>query len=539
MAEVRHPENYDCIVIGSGMGGLSTASLLAQVKGWKVLVLERHFKLGGYTHTFKRRQFKWDIGVHYVGAMSSKSFYRWVFDLVTQKGLNWNKMPEPFDSYVFPEFTFKQYSGKNRFIADVKQRFPDETEAIDRYFKDVKTVKKWSVLVRLWRSLRLPFLSLIARIFKKSEQIAFSTLDDYFRRLNASPELQCVLGGQWGNYFLPPKSAPFLIHAVMADHYIEGGYYPVGGSSVIADSIKSIIESHGGRMIINQEVQEIIVRGGRSVGVKTKKTHSQNGKFHEFYAPCIVSDAGAKNTYLKLLPKSVSLPFREEVKNYPCGINNVSLYLGLNDSPEKIGLHGGNYWLFDSMDYNKLMDQNEDLLSGKPGLALLSFPSLKDPENQGPHTGIIIAPISYDVFERWANEKWKKRSPDYEEVKETISQALIDFINSKYPGFKNLVAYHELSTPLTNEYFTGHERGMIYGLPPLPDRYRLDWLGVRTPIPNLYLTGADALCHGVVGALMSGYITASAILGRTGVFKLGRAVIKYQRKIKREKAKIK
>ena len=79
-------DGFDAIVIGSGIGGLSTASLLAQVAKKRVLVLERHFKLGGLTHSFQRQGFHWDVGLHYVGGMAAGSMSRQFMDLVTGGG---------------------------------------------------------------------------------------------------------------------------------------------------------------------------------------------------------------------------------------------------------------------------------------------------------------------------------------------------------------------------------------------------------------------------------------------------------------------
>ncbi len=87
---------FDAIVIGSGMGALTVASLLAQLRGRRVLVLERHFKAGGFTHDFTRGRFHWDVGLHYVGEMRPGQRMRAVFDLVTRRAVEWNPMPEPF-----------------------------------------------------------------------------------------------------------------------------------------------------------------------------------------------------------------------------------------------------------------------------------------------------------------------------------------------------------------------------------------------------------------------------------------------------------
>ena len=103
--------HFDVIVIGSGMGALTTASILARLKNKKVLVLEKHFKLGGFTHTFKREgKFLWDVGIHYVGDMGKGEMLRKLFDIVTEGNVDWMQMTDPFERFVYPEITFDQYS---------------------------------------------------------------------------------------------------------------------------------------------------------------------------------------------------------------------------------------------------------------------------------------------------------------------------------------------------------------------------------------------------------------------------------------------
>ena len=99
--------NFDLIIIGSGMGGLTVASLMAQLQHQRVLVLERHFRLGGFTHSFTRPGHRaWDVGLHYVGGMAAGETGRQVFDLVTRRGVRWQRMASPFEKFVYPDFTF-------------------------------------------------------------------------------------------------------------------------------------------------------------------------------------------------------------------------------------------------------------------------------------------------------------------------------------------------------------------------------------------------------------------------------------------------
>ena len=123
---------YDVIIIGSGMGALTVASLLAQYKDQKVLLLERHFKAGGFTHTFKRkRKYLWDVGIHYIGDLHEGGLLRTLFDILTNKGVKWKAMPDLFEKFVYPDFTFDVYSNEEKYKGDLKAMFPSEKEAID------------------------------------------------------------------------------------------------------------------------------------------------------------------------------------------------------------------------------------------------------------------------------------------------------------------------------------------------------------------------------------------------------------------------
>lgn len=110
---------YDAIVIGSGIGGLTVASVLSQKKRLKVLVLERHYRAGGFTHEFSRKLFHWDVGVHYVGQLAPGSMIRHLFDVVTASQVRWERMHEPFERFVYPDFTFSAYGCEERYLADL------------------------------------------------------------------------------------------------------------------------------------------------------------------------------------------------------------------------------------------------------------------------------------------------------------------------------------------------------------------------------------------------------------------------------------
>ncbi|HUM03729.1 MAG TPA: FAD-dependent oxidoreductase, partial [Thermoanaerobaculia bacterium] len=132
-------KEWDIIVIGSGIGGLTAAVLLAKLHGRRVLVLERHDRAGGFTHVFARRGgYQWDVGVHYVGEMGQRGLSRDVLEVATGGEVHWQKMPEGYDRLIFPDFEFTVRAGRERFRSDLKAAFPGEARAIDRYFRDVR-----------------------------------------------------------------------------------------------------------------------------------------------------------------------------------------------------------------------------------------------------------------------------------------------------------------------------------------------------------------------------------------------------------------
>jgi all-trans-retinol 13,14-reductase len=99
-------------------------------------------------------------------------------------------------------------------------------------------------------------------------------------------------------------------------------------------------------------------------------------------------------------------------------------------------------------------------------------------------------------------------------------QSILDFVERHYPGFKDLIEFADLSTPLTIAYFDASDRGAIYGIPSVPERLHQPWIGVKTPIQNLYLTGADALSPGILGAAWGGIMAAAAVNGGSGLPKI-------------------
>jgi all-trans-retinol 13,14-reductase len=498
--------DFDVVVIGSGIGGLTAASLLGRLHRKRVLVLERHFRAGGFTHTFSRPGgFRWDVGVHYVGGVAEGRLARRVMDVVTGGALRWEKMGEPFERLRFPGLQFDLRSGRERLRADLHAAFPAERAGIDAYLRDVLRAATWVKARAFLPLFPGPVAGLARWVGQGRERLARQTTEAWLAAHIVDPRLRAVLGARWADFGLPPSQSAFGMHAVIAEHYLEGAWYPVGSAAQVARGATAVIEAAGGQVRVRAEVSRVLLERGRAVGVRLVSGE-------EVRAPLVISDAGARNTYLRLVPPEAPLPFRAQLEAVPRSMAHATVYLGLSDSPRTLGIHGENFWLHDELDHDALWRGRDEATRGVVRHAYLSFPSLKDPEATA-HTAEIVLPMGYGPWAPWAEARWRRRGAEHDALKQGLADAALAAVERHLPGLRALVRFTEVSTPLTTEHFTAHPGGEIYGLPFSPARFELPWLGVTTPVPGLLLTGADAMAPGIVGAMMGGVLATVKAAG--------------------------
>ena len=304
------------------------------------------------------------------------------------------------------------------------------------------------------------------------------------------------------------------MHAIVAEHYLNGAAYPVGGAGAILETMLPAIEGAGGKLLVSADVKEVLLdHRGRAIGVRMQDRR-------EFRAATVISDAGAANTYQRLLPKSVrgTQEVIEKIDRIPPSMAHVSLYAGLKSSSEELGIFPGNLWICPGPDHDANVSQSEASCDGPLPVLFISFPSAKDPSFANRYPGRatieVVVPAPFAWFEKWADTRWKHRGVEYDQLKARLAERLKSELEKAVPKVRGKIDYCELSTPLSTRSFTNHQSGEIYGLAHVPERFRLNCLGPRTPVRGLYLTGADVTVAGVTGAMMGGVLAASAILKR-------------------------
>jgi len=498
----------DHIIIGSGIGGLTAAIWLAK-SGKKVVVLERHYTPGGFTHCFKRKKgFQWDVGVHYVGNVGKEGSLRKLFGLITNKQLDWEPIGDIYDEIHIGDKTYQFKTGAEQFKKQLLHYFPKESVAINTYLSLVDKINKRGGAFFLEKSFEPILSKSVGWIFRKrftkySQKTTFEVLNN----ITTDKELIAVLCGQCGNYGLSPKHSSFAAHAMVINHFMEGGYYPKGGSDQICGKAVETLIASGGELYVNANVTKIVTENSKVKGIK----------IGDDFISClsIISNVGINNTFNHLLNTDEKLKCGVDLKNTPPSSAHMCLYVGLNKSDVELKLPKHNIWSY----INNNLDSNynpSSILEAVEKFAYISFPSSKDPEWKASQPGTATLQAltvgKYNWFSEYENQPWMKREEAYQKMKKDFEVAMLEKLYKLFPQIKGHVVVTEVSTPLSTKHFSNYKSGEIYGLAHTPERFSLPFLKPETKIKGLRLVGQDITMVGVAAAMLSGMLCAITIL---------------------------
>lgn len=505
---------FDVVVIGSGMGGLSVSSLLAQ-EGKKVLLLEQNNIIGGMTQAYTREGYRWTVGMHYIGEVGSVKGAGWkLFNKVTGGGIEWSPLPSIFNRMVIGDNLYDIPAGVGPYEEFLKYRFPEEAGAIDEYLALVGKVSKASGSYFAQKAIPEKTAE---KIYEKAcsefHEYSRELTIDALRRLTSNEELIAVLCANWGDYSLEPSKSSFAMHCMLAKHYMNGAHYPAGGGSAFANAMVPIIESAGGLVLHSAEVKEILIQNNAVIGVEL--TSGQ-----KIECLTVISNAGVQNTFGRLLEKDTAAEqgLLSQLARVRDTYAVVGINIGFKGTNAQVGLSPANIWSHPGPDMEQNLAAHREDFNAPFPWHFITFPSTKDSkwEQDYPEKSTIemYAYTDYKHFEKWAETPWMKRGDAYLALKEKIKDRLLTELYRYVPNAAQYLDYVEVSTPLSYETFAKREHGGFMGIEASPARFEQKWLRAETPIHGLYLTGQDVATDGVIGALVGGVLAASAYLKR-------------------------
>ncbi|MEU5717254.1 NAD(P)/FAD-dependent oxidoreductase [Streptomyces sp. NPDC020403] len=507
--------SWDAVVVGAGLGGLTTAAYLAAA-GRRVLVLEQFSVVGGNSHVFRRkRRYEFDVGVHYLGDCAPGGVIPSILG-----GLGLGDRTEflemdrgGFDLIRVPGASVDMPAGWSAYRERLVAAMPDEAEGLRTFTGICEAVGEEQRLAlfesHTWSPADIANGTVAVREWGRR------TLDDLFQHCGLSPKARTVLAAQAPNYGLTPRQATVARHTSVTDHYLRGAYYPAGGGQTLAAGLVEVIEAHGGEVRTRARVRRILVEDRKVTGVGLDGGET-------ITAGLVVSNADYRRTVLDLVgAEHFSKSLANRTRNASMGMPWLVLYLGLDtdlrDRPN------ANLWWYDTDDIDGYFDRARAGDIGEVPFLFCSFASLKDPGNGAlcppGHANLQVMTLCPPDYEWWGaadgiegDSTSYRRDAQYLRRKRELTEATLRAAEKAIGPLRGHITHLEAATPLTHERYTLSSGGTPFGM--------AEWGGTARPgtathIAGLHVVGASTQAgNGVAGVMLGGISCASDILGR-------------------------
>jgi all-trans-retinol 13,14-reductase len=481
----NNPNEYDVLIIGAGLGGLSCGAAFAR-QGFKPLVVEQHSKAGGYATTFKRKDFIFDVSLHSTGIGERNGLHNLIpgFPEITSVEF----VPHP-DLYrvIYPDHDIRVPQKNLRGYIDMLiGYFPEERAGIEGIFEDMQGVL--NDIQKISQAQGRIDMSRFAQEFPylaKSAGKTWGQLVD--ARLN-NAKLKAIISSLWVYYGLPPARLSPYYYALPTLGYLQGGgYYPIGKSQKISDALVAFIEERGGKVRLSTRVTEILIKDHTAYGIRT-----EDGE--EIKSRVVVSNASVPVTFRNMLHDNDYLKaYLNQMDTYSVSLSSFQIFLGLNKNLiGELGIKDTE--IFYNTGYDPEADYQSMLQSRveNGGYAITIYDNLyKGYSPTGKNILNILTLQGYDHWLPYEADYFQGKKDAYREEKNRMADILIDQVEATLlPGLRSAIDVIEIGTPLTNVRYTGNYRGAIYGFDQTLGNSGQNRLGHKTPVKNLYLAGA-------------------------------------------------
>jgi all-trans-retinol 13,14-reductase len=492
-------KEYDILVIGSGLGGLVSALILAK-EGLKICVLEKNNQYGGNLQTFSRDKLIFDTGVHYLGGLSEgQNLYQFFSYLEIMTDLELQKMDENgYDKVSFGdnEIEYPHAQGYDNFVEQLAKYFPEERENLEDYCEEIQRVCN-----------HFPRYNVVGKD-NYSEEILHLNTKRFIESITQNKKLQSVLLGSNFLYGGDSENVPFYVHALTVNSYIQSAYKCVKGGSQISKLLIRKLREYGAEIHKHSEVSEFIFNENNSLaGVKTNA-----GK--EYFAKQFISNIEIRSTIQLIGEERLKKSFLNRIMSWEPVSSCFSVYLVLK--LQSIPNFNYNIYHYSSEElvWNAYQYKKE---SWPETYMLSSTPSKNHAEFAESLTAISYMDFNEvkeweETFNTIADEH--ERGELYEKFKLGKAEKMINALEKKFPDLRNSIKNIYTSSPLSYRDYIGSFEGNMYGYTKSSENPLKTMVSPRTKINNLFLTGQSVNMHGILGCTIGAFNTCAEIIGK-------------------------
>ena len=473
--------NYDIIVIGGGLGGLSAGAKLAK-EGRKVLLLEQHDRPGGYATTFQRGEFTLEVGLHEADGPGPKDMKTRIYkELGVFEQLEFLPLPE-FYRFVNGRVEVCIPHDPAEAAARLKLMFPEEEAGIQAYFDH---------------------LLLPARPEDKDKPDR--SLGDFLDSIITNPDLKLILLGNLGYFHDDPYSLSLAYYTIaQSSYYKNAASFIKGGSQQLSSHLASFIEQNGGSVLLNTKALALLCQNGKISAVTYQSGKKPDSPRLQAAAPVIVLGSPLPGLR-QLLPESYRPGLESLLNTNKPGASLLSLYLGFDRPLKELGCRHYSTFVYD----HSVASPRDILKNNHAGFDSRSFTFVDYSQvdsGLAPAGKSVGALCCIDYLSDWELPDRKA----YLQKKQEVKAVLMERLEKWMPGIKEHIVYSELGTPYTLKRYTSNPEGAVYGFAQLPGRQQPDLSFLPS---NLYIASAwGKTGGGFSGAILGGYLSALTVL---------------------------
>lgn len=487
-------KQYDVVVIGSGIGGLVSALVLAK-NGYHVCVLEKNHQIGGALQVFSRDKRIFDTGVHYIGGLDEgENLYKIFKYLNIYDDLKLVRMDESFDIIRMPNGKeFRQGQGYETFAKFLLEDFPNEADAITSFIAKIQEICTYFPLYNL----RLEG----EKTYYSHPEILSIGAWDFVSKLTHNKELIATLLGNGILYAGDRKRTPLYVVALILNSYIKGSYRLADGGAQLAKTLVKQIRKHGGELYKRKEV----VSGKRDEQGNLNEIVCADGSVFE--AKQFISNLHPSKT-MEVIGKSHFMP--ATIKRVSSLKNTVSSFVvNISLKENSFPYINHNYYDFFTED----VWDTADYSSENWPQVIFSCTSASSKESAFAESLSAMAYLRVDEFEQWNSSfntiaSPSQRGGEYEKMKRSFEEKIVARLCERYPQLESAIQNVYSSTPLTFKDYLGTPEGEMYGIEKDFTNPMMTIINPKTKIPNLFLTGQNIVFHGILGATVGALVTS-------------------------------